>query len=74
MPRLTLDDFHARGFDRSAHTFGRPNLISVACSQCQSLVVNGTATHERGCPNAMHECNGCNALVPMRVRYCEDCA
>lgn len=68
-----LNDLHARGFDASAHTFGRSNLISVACSQCQALVINGTPTHERGCPNAMHECDGCDALVPANVRYCEDC-
>lgn len=71
--RVTLDELHARGFDGAAHTFGRPNLISVSCSQCQALVINGIATHEHGCPNATHECKGCNSLVPSRVTYCEDC-
>jgi hypothetical protein len=71
---MKLETLNALGFDRSANTFGRPNLISVACSRCQALVINGIPAHEHGCPNAVHECNGCNALIPMRQRYCEDCA
>lgn len=63
----------AQGFDRSTHTFGRPNLISVACSQCQALVINGVPCHETGCPNIVHECRGCNAIVPRRGMYCADC-
>ena len=70
---MTLDKLQALGFDASAHAFGRVNLLSVACSQCQALVINGTATHERGCRNAMRECNGCSAFIPARQRYCEDC-
>lgn len=70
----SIESLAALGFDRSAHTFGQHNLLSVACSQCQSSVINGVPCHERGCPNAVHECNGCNALVPMNVRYCGDCA
>lgn len=70
---MKLDELHARGFDGSAHTFGRPNLISVSCTQCQALVINGTPCHERGCPNAMHECRGCNVLVSQSVKYCDDC-
>ena len=68
-----LESLHARGFDRSSHTFDQPNLLSVACSQCQSSVINGVACHETGCPNETHECHGCNAIVPRRVRYCEEC-
>lgn len=45
----------------------------IRCNACDALVINGIPAHETGCPNAMHECNGCNALVPIRVRYCEDC-
>jgi len=45
----------------------------VKCNACAALVINGVATHEIECPNAMHECAGCNVLVPMRVKYCEDC-
>jgi hypothetical protein len=68
-----LATLHAQGFDRSSHTFGRPNLISVACSQCQSAVINGVACHERGCPNQVYECRGCNATVNRKGSYCEDC-
>ena len=73
MTMNTLEHLHALGFDASANTFGRPRMFSVACSQCQALVINGTPTHEHGCPNAMHECNGCYELVPIGVRYCTDC-
>lgn len=60
-------------FDRSTHTFGRKNLISIACSQCASCVVNGHPIHERGCPHDTRECNGCNARVPANQKYCNDC-
>ena len=62
----------ALGFDKSRAIPFEPGA-KVGCSQCEALAVNGVATHERGCPNAVHECNGCNALIPMRQRYCEDC-
>ena len=58
------------GFDLSAATRGGAR---VQCSQCEALVINGTPTHERGCPNANHECAGCNARVPVNVKYCEEC-
>lgn len=70
---MTLENLFALGFDRSSETFGRPNLLSVACSKCQSLVINGTPTHEHGCPNQTHECKGCNNLVPRKGAYCPDC-
>ena len=48
------------GFDRARYV-GRarsgpagtrgPAEYHVACSQCEALVINGVATHERGCPN-----------------------
>jgi hypothetical protein len=47
---------------------------SVSCDACAALVINGVPCHETGCPNAMHECNGCNALIPIRRRYCDDCS
>ena len=45
----------------------------VYCEQCQALSINGVACHETGCPNARHECKGCNTLIPMRQKYCEEC-
>jgi hypothetical protein len=38
------------GFDESRSVpFER--AWDVKCSQCEALVINGVATHERGCPN-----------------------
>jgi hypothetical protein len=70
-----LANLHALGFDQSEGFGGRwgLNSIAVRCSQCAALVINGHPSHETGCQNAMTECNGCNALVPSRQRYCEDC-
>ena len=52
----------ALGFDRSRHIpFSRQ--YAIRCSQCEALVINGTPTHEHGCPNQVHECRGCNAVV-----------
>jgi hypothetical protein len=72
--RHTLETLHGLGFDASSNTFGRPTLFSVACSSCQATVINGVPCHETGCQNEMHECRGCNTLIPARQRYCEDCA
>jgi hypothetical protein len=59
------------GFDRSV----RNGLsLTVGCSRCDALVINGVPCHELGCRNAMHECAGCNVYVPTSVKYCEDCA
>ena len=69
----TLESLHSLGFDMSSNAFGRPKMFAVVCSQCQALVINGHPTHEAGCSNAVHECNGCNELVPLRQRYCEAC-
>lgn len=59
------------GFDLSKRS-GR--YLRVACSQCAACTVNGIALHERTCPNETHECDGCNERIPMRARYCQDCA
>lgn len=68
-----IEHYHALGFNRSTHTFGRPNLISIACDSCASVVINNIPCHERGCPNATHECNGCNERIPVSRKYCNDC-
>jgi hypothetical protein len=62
----------ARGFDQSSHV-PFTKQYRVRCSQCAALAINGIATHERGCPNAVHECHGCEALIPVRQRYCAEC-
>lgn len=71
-PVMTLGDLRARGFDASRKTDGGRALV-VRCSQCAAAVLCGVPCHETGCPNASHECRGCDARVPMRVRFCADC-
>ena len=48
--------------------------MRITCDSCAALVINGTATHEHGCPNSKHECAGCYEIVPARVKYCAECA
>ena len=80
MANRTMNDrlqaLEARGFDASEPFGGRWNMQSIAvrCSACDARVINGTACHETGCPHAVHECNGCNELIPVRQKYCEECA
>ncbi len=65
------------GFDNSYFTRKRTNYpatISPRCSQCEVLVIQGVACHETGCPNAKHECHGCNELIPVNHKYCEECS
>lgn len=62
-----LQGFDATEYDR------RIRRYRVCCSQCQMMAINGTPTHEQGCPNAKHECKGCNKVISANVKYCEDC-
>jgi hypothetical protein len=39
-----------RGFDETKYDRST-GYYSVKCSRCEALVINGIATHERGCPN-----------------------
>lgn len=66
-----INRLELRGFDASHHT-GR--TVKVGCSQCAALVINGIACHETGCVNQVHECAGCMTFVPVRQKYCADCA
>lgn len=70
---MNLPELRALGFERSSH-IPFTSQYRVRCDACEALVINGTPTHETGCPNAKHECRGCNALIPVRQRYCEDCS
>lgn len=70
---MNLETLIALGFSESTQTSKRPARYRVACRSCDALVINVTPCHETGCTEAMHECNGCNALIPSRQRYCEDC-
>jgi len=46
-----VSSLKARGFDLTSSVRGS-DTVYVRCSRCAALVVNGTATHERGCPNS----------------------
>jgi len=72
MRKATVDELLALGFDRS-HTVCEGTVVVCQCSQCAVTIVNGTAIHERGCPNEMHECAECGAMVAKRYRLCDDC-
>ena len=70
---MTLNQLIALGFDLSTSVFGRPNLLTPRCSQCSAAVLNGVACHETGCPHEMHECAGCNEIIPKALKYCDEC-
>jgi hypothetical protein len=40
-----------QGFDLSEYD-NQSGYWRVRCSQCESLVINGLACHETGCPNS----------------------
>jgi hypothetical protein len=67
-----LDRLIAQGFD--AASVVRGGMIRPKCSQCEALVIQGVACHETGCPHETRECHGCNALIPVRQRYCGECS
>jgi hypothetical protein len=58
------------GFDKSKHDGA---FITVQCSQCVAMVVNGTPLHEKGCPNTKSECTDCGCSIPHNDVYCFDC-
>jgi hypothetical protein len=66
-----LESLESQGFD-SSYISGQG--VRVGCSQCQALCINGTATHETGCSNVVHECQGCSERVERFQRYCVDCS
>ncbi len=68
--KMIANKFLVLGF--SATTISH-DKVHLRCGQCEALFVCGIATHERGCPNAQHECTGCNELIPVNQRYCADC-
>ncbi len=54
--RKTLRALNALGFDNARVTRYARGMdgysVTLGCSQCEALAINGMATHERGCPNA----------------------
>jgi hypothetical protein len=41
-----------QGFDLT--TSSKRGHVRPGCSQCQALVISGTACHETGCPNRLY--------------------
>lgn len=66
-----LETLERNGFDLCVPD--EDGSVRLGCSQCEATGINGTACHETGCPNQVHECHGCNSIVPRGVKYCEDC-
>jgi len=68
---MVLGDVLDLGFDRSDSD---GTHVSVKCSQCAALVINGTPCHERGCPNRTKECAECETRIPHYRHLCDGCA
>jgi hypothetical protein len=47
--QLRAKGFNLTTYDRST------GYYQVRCSQCEALVINGVACHEKGCPNQRKE-------------------
>lgn len=58
---MNLETLENLGFDDCCLT-EEEGTISVRCSQCEALVINGTPCHERGCPNRPAECRECGSM------------
>lgn len=63
MARGIVASLKARGFDRS-RAVPFESGAHVGCSQCEALVINGRASHERDCPNIVPTCRECGSLDP----------
>lgn len=48
--RTTGERLRQAGFDLTKYDWADKSY-RVRCSQCEVLVINGVATHERDCPN-----------------------
>ena len=73
MTKLQKLDYYRDTLGFAGSFYSGKNL-RVICHDCEALVINGVATHERGCRNATHECAGCNEQIPWNQKYCADCA
>lgn len=72
--RTTLQRVQAEGFDRSRlDGLGDRTYVTVACSECEALVINGTPTHERGCRNTPVACRECGFKHADRQSAAECC-
>ena len=67
-----LANLRLHGFKDSTH-IPFTKRYRVRCHSCEALVINGHPCHETGCSETMHECNGCNEIIPAHQRYCENC-
>lgn len=63
-----LEQRQAEGFDRSY--ISSAEYITIRCSQCDALVIQGRACHEIGCPNRRVPCPECGDMLS-RDRACD---
>lgn len=62
-----------RGFDNTPPAQGvYPRYLRPTCSRCEPLVINGTPTHETGCPNTPGECKWCGSTTEERASFYDD--
>lgn len=67
-----LQNLRLLGFEDSKH-IPFTKQYTVRCHSCEALVLNGVPCHETGCSEAKHECAGCNEIIPVRQKYCDNC-
>lgn len=60
---MTLEQLQYLGFDESYRN-PEEGTITVRCSCCAALVINGVPCHERGCRNQGYECRECGCHIP----------
>ena len=61
-----LEQRQAEGFDRSY--VSSAEYVTIRCSQCDALVINGHACHEMGCQNRRIACPECGDMLPLLQR------
>ncbi len=71
--KLNLPNLRLLGFNDSEH-IPFTKKYKVRCHSCEVVVINGVPCHETGCSEAKHECEGCYEIIPVRQRWCENCA
>lgn len=70
---MNLTELRRLGFTNSLHV-PFTKQYRVRCTSCEALVICGIPCHETGCPEAVHECAGCNELIPTTRHYCGSCS
>lgn len=70
---ITMAELEELGFDKCRQV-EVGERITIGCSQCAAVAINGVPCHETGCPNMRHECAECGDYIEKKYRLCESCA